>query len=223
MNIKSKILGYSIIELLIAIIIIGILVAILVPRLATRTEEARKKAAMSDLERIKDAEERAEVDTGFLYRLYVLDDVKGGDRIGSGQNGDVIDGIQDEDLNIINLNPTRFAIDPATGDFYDGFPSVMDKIKRNETEFNWQGPYLTWQKDYNGNDIPEDPWGNEYLFFTQKGLIDESIGDINPNVQYMIFDRFTVVSLGPNGVPGDPLAQIPTTKYGTGDDLMIQW
>ncbi|HQH11676.1 MAG TPA: prepilin-type N-terminal cleavage/methylation domain-containing protein, partial [Candidatus Sumerlaeota bacterium] len=39
--------GFTIIEILIAIIIIGILVAIIIPRLATRADLARRRAAES--------------------------------------------------------------------------------------------------------------------------------------------------------------------------------
>ena len=83
-SLKKSLKGFSIIELLIAIIIIGILVAVIVPRLATRSELARQRAAKSDLEHIRNAEEHAGIDTGYYYRLYVLDDNPRGDGIGTG-------------------------------------------------------------------------------------------------------------------------------------------
>ncbi len=74
--------GFTIIEILIAIIIIGILVAIIIPRLATRADLARRRAAESDIEEIRKAQEHAGIDTGYYYRLYVLDDNPGGDGYG---------------------------------------------------------------------------------------------------------------------------------------------
>ncbi|OGW80663.1 MAG: type II secretion system protein GspG [Omnitrophica bacterium RIFCSPLOWO2_12_FULL_44_17] len=42
--------GFTLIEVLIVVIILGILASLVVPRLAGRTEEARKQAAQSDIE-----------------------------------------------------------------------------------------------------------------------------------------------------------------------------
>jgi len=52
-SLKKSLQGFTIIELLIAIIIIGILVAVIIPRLATRSELARQRAAKYDLEHIE--------------------------------------------------------------------------------------------------------------------------------------------------------------------------
>ena len=71
--------AFSIIELLVAMIILGILVAIIVPVLASRTEQARLRKAEADLERIQNALETASIDTGYYYRIHVLDDGPGGD------------------------------------------------------------------------------------------------------------------------------------------------
>ncbi len=45
---KSK--GFTLIELMLVVIILGILVAMVVPRLAGRTEQARRAAAKADIE-----------------------------------------------------------------------------------------------------------------------------------------------------------------------------
>ena len=42
--------GFTLIEILIVVIILGILASLVVPRLAGRTEEARREAARSDIE-----------------------------------------------------------------------------------------------------------------------------------------------------------------------------
>ena len=59
--------GFSIIELLIILILIGILVAIIIPRIATRTELARQKTAMADLESIVSLARKEESQQNKVY------------------------------------------------------------------------------------------------------------------------------------------------------------
>ena len=73
--------GFSIIELLVAIIIIGILVAVLVPVISNRTEQARQSTARADLDNLATQQERAAVDSGFYIRLFALNDQLRGDGI----------------------------------------------------------------------------------------------------------------------------------------------
>ena len=47
---SNRISGFTLIELLIVVIILGILASLVVPRLAGRTEEARREAARADIE-----------------------------------------------------------------------------------------------------------------------------------------------------------------------------
>jgi prepilin-type N-terminal cleavage/methylation domain-containing protein len=243
---KKWIKGFSIIELLIAIIIIGILVAVIIPRLATRSELARQRTAKSDLEQIRNAQERAGIDTGYYYRIYVLDDNIGGDGIGSGATNDINDGIRDEALNTIAQNPIRLFINVNTGEFLPDTAAVIQytNLIGNETSFGWNGRYITWQRDIYGfdhdaqgnlipDDIPDDPWNHDYLFFTSRGLVLEpygvivdacgidSFGNLSSGGSYdcLRFDRFTLLSLGGDGLPGSQ----PDYIFGTGDDLIEQW
>lgn len=235
--------GFSAVELLIAVIIIGILAVIIVPRWAQRTEMARQKAALADLENLQAAMEAAAIDTGYAYRLYVLDDTRGGDGIGFGNPNDKIDGINDEQYNLVQQNPDgrQIFIDLQYGYFRPNYVEIYDLMVKSETAFNWNGPYINWNRDRvdsNGNaaplyrpnnadDIPDDPWGNNYLLFTREGLVKEPEGIIVKSVTFGgisydcdIFDRLTLLSLGPNGLPGDGT---PGARFGTGDDLMRQF
>ncbi|HPB32758.1 MAG TPA: hypothetical protein PLB62_15005, partial [Candidatus Sumerlaeota bacterium] len=202
---------------------------------ATRTELARKRACQSDLEHIRNAQERAGIDTGYYYRLYILNDNPGGDGIGFGQTNDINDGLRDEVLNTVAQNPTRMFINVLTGELYNDASSTVlyNRMVENETAYGWQGRYITWQQDFNENDIPDDPWSRDYLFFTQAGLVLEpdgiivescsidAIGNIVSGGTWNCkrFDRFTLLSLGPDGLPGSG----PSTDFGTGDDLYQQW
>lgn len=75
--------------------------------------------------------------------------------------------------------------------------------------------------------IPDDPWGNDYVLFTRRGLVLEPTGqivDTNVGVQVsggflqggsyptQVFDRACIMSLGPNGLPGAGNAVINTSR-----------
>jgi len=241
--------GFSIIELLIAVIIIGILVSIMIPVLLRRADDARVGAAESDLQHLEDAEVRAGVTTGYVYRFYVLDDLPGGDgRFIPGDPSDV-DGIRDEAINPTVAFPTRIFLDYSGTynppyDFLQGNAesNAWSRLVRNETEFGWQGPYINYarMRDIDYNDIPEDPWGEEYLLFTPRGLVDQRLGVVVDTYYFVatdgtpitlygpFFDRFTVLSKGPNRAPGDGTSLLlpdgtPAARFGTGDDLKRQF
>jgi prepilin-type N-terminal cleavage/methylation domain-containing protein len=229
--------GFSIIELLIAIIIIGILVSIIIPVLLRRTDDARLAGAESDLEHLQGAEERAHINTGYVYRFYVLDDVAGGDGQFQPFLPNDVDGIRDEMLNTMMQFPTRIFIDYKQGQFVANFAPLWVRLTRDETEFGWGGPYINYARlrDVDSNDLPEDPWGEEYLLFTPLGWVNQYTGtvesvywffaaDVGTTIPVFapFFDRFTVLSKGPNRVPGDGNWRTPWL-FGTDDDLKRQF
>jgi prepilin-type N-terminal cleavage/methylation domain-containing protein len=227
--------GFSIIELLIAIIIIGILVSIIIPVLLRRTDDARLAGAESDLEHLQGAQERAHINTGYVYRFYVLDDVAGGDGRFMPWDPSDVDGVRDEILNTMMLFPTRIFIDYKQGQFVANFVPLYVRLTRDETEFGWGGPYINYTRlrDVDRNDLPEDPWGEEYIMFTPLGWVDQRRGvietiyfffatDVGTTVAIYtpFFDRFTVLSKGPNRAPGDGTSG---ARFGTDDDLKRQF
>jgi len=236
--------AFSVVELLVAVIIIMILASIAIPVLTNRSSQARLAKAESDLEHIQNAEERIAIDSGYFFRLYVLDDVIGGDGTGTGQSGDRIDGIRDEHLNALYSRDKQIFIAPDTQRMLDATQAQItyDRLVSSETAFGFNGPYLSWQDDPDNNDIGNDPWGNDYLLFTQYGLVNEPLGDLTfdessegkgatigwppdaPSKQVRVdkFGRPTILSMGPDGLPGDWENQT-TPEFGTGDDMFRQF
>lgn len=231
--------GFTIIELIISVIIIGILVAIIIPVYVTRADEARLSAALQDLDALQTAQQHAAIDTGYFYRLYVLDDVAGGDNVpASNLTADRVDGIRDEALRSDVSNPKLLFIDVKSGTFLLGGNAIFDRMAQNETAFNWNGPYVNVARKVSlKNPVPNvpagtplDPWGNPYLFFTKEGLVNDRDGVISTvyvgldgnSYNAVRFDRPTVLSLGPNGVPGNG-AGSSEPHFGQGDDLYRQF
>lgn len=238
--------AFTIVEIVVGVIIIGILASILIPVLISQSDKAKIASAKRDLQEIANAQERAALDLGYYLRLYALDDVEGGDGIGLGGANDIVDGIADEQYNQIFANPTRMFLRTAPAD--QGFlnAAVADDFYRQiafvttpESAFRWAGPYYNIHNDETPeesdgtslirhlHDIPNDPWGNDYLLFTRRGVVREPEGVILDNglastagyPETQVFDRPTVLSLGPNGLPGDGLPGSANYRFGKGDDL----
>lgn len=243
--------GFSILEIVIALIIISILTLALMPTVTNRARQARINVALTDARTIADAQERLSVDTGFFARLYVLDDVTDvGDGIRNDADADLIDGTNDEDLATTSdpgatlTSISTIWISTTTEDFQTGPAAVTDRFILDEEAFGWVGPYLNWNLDVNGNDWPDDPWGNDYLLVTKAGALftpelvpGESVSDDEfqfPNfttstlwgggtLDTSTFDRPAIISFGPDREPGDASLVLgdPLRLLGTGDDIVI--
>ncbi len=240
--------GFSIIELLVAIIIIIILVAVLLPLVQGRTAQARFARTTADLENIVEAEQRIAIDTGYFVRLMALNDTIGGTLAFQRPNPpNFVDGLGQYLVpGGFFQNPELVFIDPATSTLFDGTALINSIGLAAETSFDpatiqWNGPYLNFTKDENlyagstlPDGIPDDAWGNNYLLFTRDGLVLEPDGVITASVglnptggfsnggpfDTSVFDRMTVLSLGPNGLPGDGSGSATTGVFGQGDDLI---
>ncbi len=233
--------GFTMVELLIAIIIIGILVAIIVPVLSNRAADARIAAAKADMEAIANAESQVALDTGYLVRLHVLDDSgAASDGFGSDDGADVVDTIRDEIFNNAG-NPDLIFLDAKTGILLP--PNLFQRVEADPEGFGWRGPYVNYQRRLKPPTLPAfpwtygsplDPWGNPYFLFvagedlnsgtSSNGLwVNEVTGTLDPTFGYggftadaRVFDRPTLVSLGPNSQPGDAANPV----LGAGDDLV---
>jgi prepilin-type N-terminal cleavage/methylation domain-containing protein len=168
--------GFSMVELLIAVIIIGILVTIIVPVLTNRAADARLAAAKADLEAIANAQSQVAIDTGYVVRLHVLDDSGAiGDNFGSDDPNDVIDSIRDEDANNAS-QPQYIFLDARSGVAVPNGNVLFQRVEANPESVGWRGPYLSFQRKYTPANPPPvsapwtfgsplDPWGNPYFLF----------------------------------------------------------
>jgi general secretion pathway protein G len=99
--------GFTLIELLLVMVILVVLAAVVVPKFTSRSEQARKTAAVTDISTMDTQLEAYETDNG---------------KYPSSEEG----------LAALLVNPGNLP--------------------------NWHGPYLK------KNDIPKDPWGNQYVY-----------------------------------------------------------
>ena len=244
--------GFTILEVMMAVIIISILTLILTPTLSNRAHEARLAACAQDMQNLADAQERAGIDMGYFLRIYALDDVSGGDDVSNNDYANNrVDGMADNAVTTDNIyeTPTKIFITPSTQDYNTNYTALFARILSNETGFGFNGPYITWRRDENKNDWPEDPWGNDYLFFTRAGVIippnafnlaSQVPSGADPSEFFVTgldwdgqtyddidtyFDRPTFLSLGPDGTPGlaGATSPAPETLFGAGDDLYYQF
>jgi general secretion pathway protein G len=98
--------GFTLVELLLVLVILGTLAAIVVPKFAGRTEQARVTAAQTQIANFGVVLDAFEVDNGYYPK---------------GKDG------------------------------------LTDLVQRPRDAANWRGPYLK-------QDIPDDPWGNPYVY-----------------------------------------------------------
>jgi prepilin-type N-terminal cleavage/methylation domain-containing protein len=254
--------GYSIIELLIALIIISILVSMVILVASQRTAEARLRAAESDMRIIAEAEQSAVKDFGYFLRFYVLDDITGDlpsgstdptPTFGPKDPNDIFDLLIQEQLNDRNPDGEQYGIEPDFGSLPSSTTStqagglrpantLVNSVVREST-LGVLLPYISFRREYTddaGNyfNVPMDPWGNPYVIMTRQGFINDIGSTLFTPDQGLIpagtavnvagtgafatdrFDRFTIISFGPDAVPGD--GGIAGTNIGEGDDLTLK-
>ena len=126
---RRKQRAFTLIELLLVLVILGVLAAIVVPKFSGRTEQARLTAAQSQIASFGTALDAFEVDNGYYPK---------------GKNG------------------------------------LLDLVQAPKDAQSWRGPYMK-------NQIPNDPWGQPYVY--------ECPGKHNPS-------SYDIMSMGPDGRAG---------------------
>lgn len=124
--------GFTLIEILVVILILGLLAALVAPNVFSNVGTAKTETARAQIEMMSTALD--------LYRLH---------------NGDY----------------------PTTA---QGLEALRTEPVTEPRPRNWQGPYMR-------REIPDDPWGNPYVY--------RSPGEVNTR-------SFDLLSLGKDGRPG---------------------
>lgn len=237
--------GLSFVEVVITVLILSVLTLILTPTVTTRIAQAKVVSATSELKILAAAEERLALDTEFYARVYLLDDVTDrGDGIRNEDPTGLIDGTEDESTTAtgtaIHTNVEEIFISISSEDFV-ATTDFTDTFRADEESFGWHGPYVNWKSDDNDNDWPDDPWGNDYIFFTRvgglfplpgyTGAADDSSfvasfefiandTGTTESTSAVVFDRPTFLSMGPNSLPGDGNSG---AAFGEGDDIYLSF
>jgi hypothetical protein len=170
----------------------GLVGAIFIAALAgsAPAQDPRVVAALADMAAMRDAEIAAYLDTGYLFSLEDLNDLLSPwtyyyfDDIMWGGGAQVISTLTGR------YEPTRVDV---------RWPPHL-----------WEGPYVTYQQGHFSTDgagydpgTPLDPWGNPYYLFTPLGLVKPTQGTLTLELYGDTFDRYAIVSLGPDGVVSD--------------------
>ncbi|MFB3897075.1 MAG: prepilin-type N-terminal cleavage/methylation domain-containing protein [bacterium] len=222
-NPKSRQAGFTILEILIAVIIIAVLVAVAVSRFTQRTDDARYNTARSEMLQMAKAEQAIELDTGYYVMLRLLNDTPGNQGNSS-------------------LGWYEYSIGLDDGRAID--TSGLFASKNNvDLQGDWRGPYMQFkQKGAQSNmlgvdtsdvypeggfgeisryGIPLDPWGNAYRLYGPNQTLPYNYGSINPDLAItdnrFVFDRFTLVSFGKNTTRDFDKGAVGYT----GDDIIV--
>jgi prepilin-type N-terminal cleavage/methylation domain-containing protein len=222
-NLKGKESGFTILEVLIAVIIIGILVTVAISRYTQRSEDARLNTARSEMQMFAKAEQAIELDTGFYVSLRVLNDAHGTAGL------------------IPPQVPQEYSIENEFGYAIETSGQYSTYRFNSDLAGDWRGPYMEFKQkgpkanlfgvdtndallsagDYNTRyGVPLDPWGNAYRLYGPYYNNAFNPGSINPDPPIAAgrgFDRFAIVSFGKNTTREFDLGPVGNT----GDDIIV--
>ena len=221
---KFKQKGFTILEVLITVIIIGVLVAVAVSRYTQRSDDAKYNTARSEMAQLVKSEQAVELDTGYYVSLRVLNDTHS--TLPSNNS----------------MGWWEYAIEYEYGYVIDTSGAYALTRTNSNLAGEWQGPYMQFKQKgpqsnllgvYTNDDVPEnnsetkygipvDPWGTPYRLYGPYYNNAFNPGVNNPDITLtpgFMFDRFAIVSFGKNttrdfdkGLPG---------SGNIGDDIIV--
>lgn len=199
--------GFTLIELVVVLVVIGILTAVLTPMVSSYLDQARVSRAQTDTKAIADTISRFERDmgrypmfatgsgllqdsAGGLVRLQGSGDLPGEDSPTAWTSGTPTDSDCTAGCTFGTLSTQLVTNSP-------GYPTTSAQGR----PFNWRGPYL---------DAGSDPWGYAYLV----NIINSKSGSA---------DACFVLSAGPDGLV-DTAFNISETSsvVAAGDDIIYR-
>lgn len=162
--------------------------------IASSAADVNTAAAQAEMATLASALDQCAIDTNYYVSLETLND------LGLTSTTPTWDAL--------NHDGGSWVIPPADGSFKSSRLNLL-------TAYNsWQGPYLTYQSGTTqtgstpyDQGSPLDPWGVAYRLYTPLGLVRGDTPAITHEDYSDAFDRYMIVSYGPDG------------EYGGGDDL----
>lgn len=157
---------------------------------ATASEPATR-VVVASLAALETALTMAYIDIGYLVALEELNDL----------------GFTTQpSYDYIDLNGGPFRMPPTLGLF----------LPRAPVSNSWFGPYSNFQQGQTqtatlpyDRGSPLDPWGNPFLLFSPLGLVRGDTGVVTQEFYGDWFDRYALVSLGPDGtMSGDDIVRL---------------
>jgi prepilin-type N-terminal cleavage/methylation domain-containing protein len=200
--------GFSLLELLIALIILTLLALMVIPTWVRHVNDAKETAAMAELKELAKAEQAVLVDTGYYVTLDAL-------QAHMRDDGTV------ESIYEFASNHGAYVVDPTSGELLFTFDMPIPN--------RWNGPYLAINNDKNddfgievkdisgaiiGDKVQDDPWGSSYILISwwDRTVFPPSL---ETDFTSLIVDRFYVLSKGQNGV-----LEFGTADHAVSDDLV---
>lgn len=158
-------------------------------------KEKSAAVALSEMQTLAGAEELCAATIGYYVSLEALNDL-------------ALTSSQQTPYDAIGETGTTEVVLPTRGLFRD--PPVDLLAAYNA----WDGPYVNFQQGRTQTSAgpydlgsPLDPWGTPYFFYSPAGLLRGDSGSVTLEYYGDDFDRYTLVSHGPDG------------EQGGGDDL----
>lgn len=109
-----------------------------------------------------------------------------------------------DDVGFVTMPPANY-IDNGSGPFVMRPERGLFESVRAPVAGVWNGPYINYQQGQTqagtmpyDEGSPLDPWGNPYYFFSPLGLIRGDFGSVTLELYGSQFDRYAIVTLGPD-------------------------
>ena len=153
--------------------------------------DAKETAALAAMAGLAQAEEMCALDTGFYVTLETLNDVN-------------FRPSQPPYYDYLNEGGGTWVIRPSRGLFETTRRDLLAAFLK------WKGPYTNFNGGVQQGSTPYDegtpldPWGQPYYLYSPLGLVRGDTGRITMEGWRDSFDRWRIVSSGPDGTPATP-------------------